>query len=354
MERSVYRQLKLLARRRRAPLALVQRARIVLGARDGRRTVDIAREVGVDERTVRAWKSRFEKNPTIEGLLDGSRSGRPPELPVWVRCKLVQLACERPLDAPFREVWTHQALADELWVQTGYRVSSSEVARTLRFGELRPHRVRQWLHSPDPDFDAKASALCELYLAPPAGALVVCVDEKPMQALERRYPTRVGRGGVVRYEYEYIRHGVAALLGAFDTATGEVFGRVVPRRTGEALVEFMDELARRHPKRAIYVVWDNLNIHYDGKDARWRRLNRRHRGRFRFVYTPIHASWMNQIEIWFSILQRRVLRYGSFASTDELKQAVEGFIDHWNAHERHPFRWTWRAEASQNRQREAV
>jgi transposase len=346
MARSVYAKLKLLARRRRAPLALVQRARIVLGARDGHRTVDIARDVGVDERTVRTWKSRFEKNPTVEGLLDAPRSGRPAELPVWVRCKLVQLACERPLNAPFREIWTHQSLADELEAQTGLRVSSSEVGRTLRSHELRPHRVRQWLHSPDPDFDAKAKALCELYLAPPPGAMVVCVDEKPMQALERRYVTRTGPHGVVRYEYEYIRHGVAALLGAFDTATGEVFGRVVPRRTGEALVEFMDELARRHPKRAIYVVWDNLNIHYDGKDDRWRKLNSRHRERLRFVYTPIHASWMNQIEIWFSILQRRVLRYGSFASTDELKHTVEGFIDHWNEHERHPFRWTWRADSS--------
>ena len=171
-----------------------------------------------------------------------------------------------------------------------------------------------------------------------------------MQVLLRKYPTRVDpRDGSIRFEYEYARHGTQALLAAFDVQTGRVFGRVVPHRDADALVSFMDALARRYGRhKRVYVVWDNLNIHYDGADARWTRFNRRHGRRFRFVYTPKHASWMNQVEIWFSILQRRVLKHGDFATPAAQAQRVEGFIIHWNQWERRPFHWTWRTDRLQN------
>ena len=173
-----------------------------------------------------------------------------------------------------------------------------------------------------------------------------------MQVLERKHPTHVDpRDGSIRYEYEYKRHGTQSVLAAFNVKTGGVLARIVPHRTGDALVSFMNALARRYPGKKVYVVWDNLNIHYDGKDQRWRKFNKRHGGRFHFVYTPIHASWMNQVEIWFSILERRVLKYGDFASRDEQAERVMGFVKHWNRHERHPFRWTWRTDKRQNRKR---
>jgi transposase len=171
--------------------------------------------------------------------------------------------------------------------------------------------------------------------------VVVCVDEKPMQALARRHPTHVGRRGVVRHEFEYRRRGTCSLLAAFDIRTGEVFGRVVRHRDARALLAFMHALAQRYQGRRVYVVWDNLNVHHDGRDARWTRFNREHGRRFRFVYTPLHASWVNQVEIWFSILQRRVLRYGSFESVSALAHDVLGFIRHWNRAEARPFRWTF-------------
>ena len=115
----------------------------------------------------------------------------------------------------------------------------------------------------------------------------------------------------------------------------------------------MEALARRYPGRQVYVVWDNLNVHYDGRDERWIDFNARHNGRFHFVYTPKHASWMNQVEIWFSILQRRVLRYGDFSVPEQQKFRVEEFIHHWNRNEAHPFRWTWRTDSVQNRRRAA-
>ncbi|MCP4444381.1 MAG: IS630 family transposase, partial [Myxococcales bacterium] len=115
-----------------------------------------------------------------------------------------------------------------------------------------------------------------------------------------------------------------------NVKTGSMFGRVVQHRTADALVSFMNALARRYPKKKIFVVWANLNTRYDGKDKRCTKFNKRHGGRFRFIYTPIHASWMNQVEIRFSILERRITKYGDFASRDEQAERVQGFIRHWN------------------------
>ena len=353
------RKLKLLVRRHRAPHAVVQRARIVLLAHQGVGTEQIARQLSCSSRSVRKWKARFVAAPRIETLEDRKRSGRPGRIPVAIRCKLVQLACDRPdgeeSPAPFRDIWTYGSLADALEEQTGYRISVSEVGRILRCQDLRPHRIRQWLKSSDPEFLSKAKRICNLYLRPPKDAVVVCVDEKPMQVLERKHPTHVDpRDGALRFEYEYKRHGTQALLAAFNVKTGRVFGRVVPRRTADALVSFMNALARRYPNKTVYVVWDNLNTHYDGKDARWTRFNERHGNRFRFVYTPTHASWMNQVEVWFSILHRRVLKLGDFAVPREQTDRVEGFIRHWNRHERHPFKWKWRTDKLKKRPRDAA
>ncbi|MCH9682256.1 MAG: IS630 family transposase [Deltaproteobacteria bacterium] len=348
-----------MVRQQRAPHVLVMRARLILKALRGLGTTEIARQLGIDPRTVRKWKARFAEDRHVHALDDRQRSGRPNSISIALRCRLVQLACDRPENeerpAAFRDVWTYASLADALEHETGRRISTSEVGRILRFEGLRPHRVRQWLKSTDPEFDAKAKRVCKLYLRPPKGAVVVCVDEKPLQVLERKHPTHVDpRDGSVRYEYEYKRHGIQALLAAFDIQTGHVFGRVVPSRNAQALVSFMNALARKYPGKQVYVVWDNLNIHYDGKDDRWTSFNARHDGRFHFVYTPKHASWMNQVEIWFSILQRRVIRHGDFVSPEAQRRRILGFIWCWNRREKHPFRWTWRANKAQNRRLQAA
>lgn len=273
-----------------------------------------------------------------------------------VRCQLVQLACERPNPkvTAFRDVWTYQALGDALEAATDVRLSVSEIGRILRFEQLRPHRVRQWLHSPDPDFAEKAERVCSCYLEPPDDAVVLCVDEKPLAIRSRKYPTRVGPHAVVRREFEYRRHGTGSLLAAFETQTGRVFGSVEPNRKADTLVAFMDRLAERYPTGQVIVVWDNLNIHKDGPSERWTKFNERHGGRFQFVYTPIHASWLNQVEIWFSILERRVLRYGDFQSLKAMCERIEGFIDYWNEVDGHPFKWTWRTDKLQTHCRQAA
>jgi transposase len=346
LRRRVRRSLERIARSTRAPHARVVRAQIVLLGAAGRTNAEIARQLGCEVKTVRKWRGRFAARPVIPSLEDEERTGRPPSIPVLARLELVKLACSPlPLSrAPFRQLWTAEALRDALRRTTRFVMSVTEVRRTLRDEEIRPHRMRVWLHSPDPEFAPKVRRICNLYRATPApDEVVLCVDEKTgMQALQRKHPSKppsVGRAG--RYEFEYLRRGTRTLIAAFNPHTGEIFGRCFRRRRACDLMRFMKAVAQRYPRKRITIVWDNLNIH---AGAPWDAFNRRHGSRFRFVYTPIHASWVNQVEIWFSILARRVLRYSSFATATELTCAVRSFIARWNKHERHPFRWTFRGD----------
>jgi len=338
-------ELKALARSQTAPHREVVRAQIVLLLADGLRPSQVARKVGWSERAVRKWRVRFTEAPLLASLKDRPRSGRPAVVSVVTRCEVVKLACQRPEDskAQFRQIWTLGSLQGALREQTGSSLSRSEIQRILQAEQLRPHRMRLWLHSPDPEFRSKVERICQLYLAPPPGATVLCVDEKSgIQALGRRYPTKIpGRGETGRFEFEYRRHGTRTLLAAFDIQTGQVLGHCSPSRTAADLLAFLETVAQRYPTGPIYIVWDNLNIHHGD---RWEIFNQRHGRRFHFVYTPLHASWVNQIEIWFGILQRRVLRYGSFSSLKELEAALLGFLEHWNAFEARPWKWTFRGQ----------
>lgn len=344
-----------LANSQQAPFVVVRRAKMISLLAEGVGPIEVARQLGCSERNVRKWRSRWEGAPCIETLRDRERSGRPAGIGPQARCHVIQLACDRPdkLLTPFRETWTQQALADALRLRTGISISRSSVQRILSAEGLRPHKVRMWLHSPDPDFCEKVERVCDLYCDPPDDAVVLCIDEKPMQALERRFATAVGADAVLRRDFEYRRRGVCHLLGAFDIRTGEVIGQVVHRRTGEALVGFLDAIAKRYRRRRVIVIWDNLNIHHDGRDLRWTRFNERHGGRFEFVHTPMHASWVNQIELWFSILERRVLRHGSFDHLGILRREVEAFIRYWNSCEKKPFRWTFNGRFEHTRRRAA-
>jgi transposase len=242
--------------------------------------------------------------------------------------------------ASFSSVWTYPTLQAALERETGASMSLAEIGRTLNWGGLRPHRVRIWLHSADPDFAAKSKAICELYLNPPSG-VVLCVDEKTgVQARADLHPVHMSaKRGPVRREFEYRRNGTTTLIAAFNINTGEVVGRCWPR-TADGIIRFLKELKKHYPTGDVHIVWDNLNVHKNGVIEAFRAAN----PRFHFVYTPLHASWMNQVEIWFSILQRRVLKHGSFTSTADLEAAMTAFIRHWNASERRPFRWRFRGE----------
>jgi transposase len=329
-----------LSRSSKAEHREVERAKMLVLACEGKSNEEIARCLSCTAQTVSKWRRRMEREKKLTALQDAPRTGRPAEVPPDVRCEIIKVACDRPKEQTFRQTWTLELLSETVEAATGFKLSRSEVHRILKCEGLRPHHVRMWLHSPDPEFSERVRDVCDLYINPPAGATVLCIDEKPgMLARERKHPTRYSRvGNAIRYEFEYIRHGTSTLIAAFNTQTGDVFGQC-RRRTAKGLLAFMTELAKRYPTGPVYIIWDNLNIH---KGQRWQEFNARHGGRFHFVYTPRHASWVNQIELWFSILQRRLLKYGSFRSVNRLNRAVRGFIEHWNLMEAHPFRWRFR------------
>ena len=184
------------------------------------------------------------------------------------------------------------------------------------------------LHSPDPDFKVKVNAICALYRHPPEGAIVLSIDEKTgMQAIERKHPDRPAcPEHLRRRDFEYQRHGTQALIAALNVHTGEVVGQCRDRRTQADLVDFMEKIALHYPNQPIHVIWDNLNTHR--ATSVWDDFNLRHHQRFTFHFTPIHASWVNQIELWFGIFSRKVLRNASHTSTDHLRQRTMTFIIH--------------------------
>jgi transposase len=318
------------------------RTKLILLAEQGASNYGIAKQLDITGVTVRKWRARFRVRPKLSTLRDAPRDGRPPVFTSEQRAEVLRIACERPVDCKvkFRDLWTISSLAAAATTALGTKISRSEVWSILQCHSVRPHRVRGWLHSSDPEFREKVKPICDIYVAPPADATVVCIDEKTgIQALEHNHPLRrANQLGPGRREFEYTRNGTVTLIGAFDIKTGEVIGRC-ERRTAANLVGFLELLALRYPSGPVYVIWDNLNVH---TGERWELFNKRHAGRFRFLHTPKHASWVNQIELWFSILQRRVIRYGSFHSRDSLRRAIRGFIANWNMLEAHPFRWRFR------------
>jgi len=188
-------ELEAMARSTTLAHALVVRARIVLAGAKGDSADFIASEIGCKARTVRKWKQRFRNSPKADALYDLPRSGRPAQVSVATRCKVIALACERPDEklTPFRDTWTHKALAIATLALTGVKLSVSEIGRILNFNMLRPHLVRYWLTTKDANFGPKAERICDLYMNPPPGAVVYCVDEKPIQVLGRKYPMIVLR-----------------------------------------------------------------------------------------------------------------------------------------------------------------
>jgi transposase len=306
-----------------------RRARIALLAADGMATEAIATELGVSVAMVCRWRGRLAR-ATDDGeaaLLDLPRSGRPPRLDAVTRCEILAAACEPAPSDEGVHGWTLDRLVEVLGTRD-IAISRSHLHTLLTRAEIKPHKTKQWVHSRAPLFREKTAEIVSLCLDPPEGAVVLSIDEKTgMQALERTNPDRPAQPGKpTRREFEYVRHGTQALISALHVHCGDVFAACGATRKADDLESFMERVAQRYAEGAVHVIWDNLNIHHG---ERWQDFNVRHGGRFVFHYTPLHASWVNQIEPWFGILARRCLRHGSFESVEALRRAVLAFVEHW-------------------------
>jgi transposase len=336
--------LKALLQAHSCTVAQQRRGRIALLADAQWSTTEIARELSIDADTVSRWRGRFAGGGIGQdvraALADAPRSGRPRGIDAVCRAQIVATACDPLPDGQGLSGWTLDLLIEDLSLRGIVAPSRSSVHRILRDSDVQPQRFQLWLHSPDPLFREKVAEICALYLQPPPGSIVVSFDEKTgIQAVERKHPNRPAQPGrLARQEFEYIRHGTQSLLATINVHTGEVVAACSATRKAEDMERHMEEVAARWPTGDIHVVLDNLNIH---KGERWQQFSQRHGERFHFHYTPLHASWVNQIELFFGVLSRRCLRRKSFRSTEELAAHIMAFVARWNTCDKTPFRWTF-------------
>lgn len=328
------RTLKRVVRAQTSEQRYVLRARVVLGASLGQNNSEIADELCCDVKTVRKWRDRFAAH-RLEGLWDAPRSGRPSEFTASQRHE-VFAAVVGPPPFPYAR-WTVDLLANHLEEQgIVTSISRETLSYWLRSADLKPHRLKYWLTSKDPDFKRKKDAIVDLYLNPPRDGVVLCVDEKTsIQALERKHPDLPSQPHRHRrIEFEYKRHGVANLIAAFNIATGAVIGECVEKNNSTAFIRFVRRLMKLYPRGKIYLVLDNGTTH---RSKETQAFLGRH-PRLVPVFTPTHASWLNQVEIWFSLLSRQALRNVSFKSKNELKARILAYIDRYNE-TAHAFEW---------------
>ena len=316
-----------------------QRARVVLLAADGVSGREIARRIGMSEQSVCKWRIRF-RDEGLDGLVDALRSGRP--LVYGPTDRLVLMAKVTEEHPVVDSQWSHSELAAEM-AAAAIPISASQIGRILAGGDVRPHRVQGWLTRRDtPEFWGRAADVCGLYLAPPANAVVLSIDEKTgIQAKSRTHPTQPVRPGrLERREFEYVRHGTASLIAALDVATGRVEATDVTRNDSAHFIGFLTEIDERtDPDLAIHIVLDNGSSHRSKATRKWLAGHRR----FVVHYTPVHASWLNQVEAFFSILTRKVLRRGEFASREDLVARILAFIEHRDTTAT-PFKWVYDAK----------
>jgi transposase len=308
------------------------RARIVLRAAEGATNTQIAAEAGVSLPTVGLWRRNFVER-RLDGLADAPRSGRPRQIDDDEVGRVVAMTLQPPPDGTTH--WSVRRLA----AATG--ISPTTVHRIWKEHKLKPHQVRSFKFSRDPLLAEKVIDVVGLYLDPPAGALVLCVDEKTqIQALDRTQPSLpIKPGKAARMTHDYKRNGTTSLYAALEIATGEVTGACYPRHRHQEFLAFLNQLVRAYPRAPLHVVLDNSSTHSTPEVERWLARHKR----VHFHFTPSGASWMNMVEIFFSILTNQQVRRGVYHDVPELIAAIEYFIEHYNQRAQ-PFVWTKTAD----------
>lgn len=327
-------QLESFASSRSVSRALAYRARIVLLSADGKTNTAIADALELSRFTVGNWRARYLAHG-IEGLYDEIRPGRPRSIQDEAVAQLIQRTTQsRPSDATH---WSVRSMAESCGV------SKSTVQRIWKVFGLQPHRQRHFKLSSDPFFVEKVRDIVGLYLDPPDKALVLCVDEKSqIQALERTQPLLpLGLGYVDGVTHDYRRHGTTTLFAALDVASGQVLSQCRKRHRHQEYLEFLKHVEQNVPPELdVHVVVDNYATHKHARVRRWLGLH----PRWHVHYTPTYASWLNQVETWFSIITQRAIRRGSFRSVRQLVEKIERFVAAYNARSQ-PFVWTATADS---------
>jgi transposase len=348
-------ELQMLARRPTTSQRQVWRAQIILHRADGLSQEETARQVGVNRPVVALWEKRFAR-AGLAGLADAKGRGRKPSIDLVTKGEIISRATRPP--SP-RQRWSVRSMAQEMGV------SKDTVQRLWSANDIKPHLVRTYKLSNDPQFEAKFWDVIGLYLDPPDRALVLCCDEKSQcQALERTQPgLPLGVGHIRTKTHDYTRHGTVTLFAALSYLDGKIFAQTAPRHTHQQWLAFLKHLDTQAPAELVlHLIVDNYATHKHPKVRSWIawRNARQHRafGADRIVlhFTPTSSSWMNLVERFFRDLTEDAVREGSFASVAELVAAIQAYLAQRNLS---PKRYVWKADghhvlAKINRARAAV
>ena len=318
---------------------MVERARIVLRCAEGRTVEEITGELSCSQPTVSKWRGRYARSG-IEGLRDAPRPGAPLTHGPETRALLIAKACTRPPVMPEgarRERWTYEQLGEAVGM------SRSQAHAILARAEIKPHLTDYWIMSDfsRPQFEERCAAVCGLYVDPPANVLVVSIDEKT--GIQAKAPTKPDTPPApnqpARREHEYKRNATQCLFAALKVHHGDVLAMASKTRNRYDLIRFLDHLDAELPEVAgqqIIAISDNLSTRGTQEVTDWLEAH----PRWSFQFTPTHASWLNQIEIFFSILYRRLLRHGAFTSEQDLAEQMLAYIETYNQTAK-PFKWTY-------------
>jgi transposase len=329
---------------RKTPSKAVWRAKIVLATADGHGTNEIMRRTGKSKPCVWRWQERYIEEG-VDGLLrDKTRPPGKKPLSLAVKRKvLAKTASEPPPNATH---WSRSSMAAEMGI------SPSSVGRIWAEAGLKPHLVRRFKISNDPQFEEKVTDVVGLYMNPPDRALVLCVDEKSqIQALDRTQPgLPLKRGRAATMTHDYKRHGTTTLFAALDIKSGFVIGECQPRHRAKEFIRFLkriDQCVKRHLD--LHLVLDNYGTHKTPEVKAWLAKHRR----FHLHFTPTSASWLNLVERFFAEITTKRIRRGAFASVAELKEAIYDYLLRHNANPK-PFVWTKAADAILDSERRAL
>jgi transposase len=317
-------------RKRNLPSSVAQRMRIVTLLDEGASYRDIEEKVGVPASTISRWKQRYREEALL-GLAT-IHPGQPPQkLTPAFRARVLERTRQAPPDGSTH--WSLRKMAATM------KVSKNLIARIWKEADLKPHRLERYMASNDPHFEQKATAIIGLYLNPPQNAAIFCIDEKSaiqaLDRLDRRLPLSPGRAE--KHGFEYYRHGTLSLYAALNPQTGDVIGQTAARHTSQEFVTFLDQVVATQPaEREVHVILDNFSAH---KTDLVKDFLQQH-PQVSLHYTPTYSSWLNQVESWFSKLQRDVIDRGIFTSVADLKRKILRYIRLYQKTAK-PFQWKY-------------
>jgi transposase len=331
LEESEREELERLRRSQAGAAGLSRRAQAVLWMAEELPGVEIARRTGYSPVQISRIRSRFVQQ-RVGGLQERARSGRPQEVTEKKIARVVALTLRTP--PPGISHWS----AREVAAKTG--VSHMTVHRIWKAHGLKPHRLETFKFTTDPQAETKIRDIVGLYLNPPDNAAVLCLDEKTqIQALERTQPLLPLRENLpARQTHDYRRNGLTSLYAALEVARGKVIGECSAQHTSADFLRFLKKIARSYAGE-LHVILDNSSTHKTPVIQEWLEAH----PRIHFHFTPTGASWLNLVEVWFSILTRRSIRRGSFPNVRTLVRHIEAYIQNWN-HDPTPFVWTKTAD----------